>query len=194
MQFLLLCFMVALLFVLLFIFIPLAIAGYAWALWCCIIVGLGCGVYCIVTLICQKKLKQRLAREKKEVFDSFKSQGFKSTHQYKVSGQLFAIDENSRQWFVMRYADPKSTMLHRFDEIRSYERRENTQTQTLGTGMAATSWLGVASFTSQKVYTKLGVLVTLNNIKHPTEFISCMGNEDGVDEVLNIFDIITDND
>lgn len=191
MQFLLFCLMIALLFITLFIFIPYAIAGYTWALWCCVVVGIGCFCYVIGSYIYRKNLLQRLNREKKEVFDYFKAQGFKSTHQYKVSGQLFAIDENSRQWFVMRYADPKSTMLHKFEEIRNYERRENTQTQTLGTGIAATNWLGVASFTSQKVYTKLGVLVTLDNIKHPTEFISCMGNEDGVDEVLNIFDIIT---
>lgn len=164
-----------------------SIIGAVVAIW--MIIGLvGVLVY---SHILQSKNLARMEREKKEVFADFKARGFKSTHQYKVSGQLFAIDENSRQWFVMRYADPKSTRLHSFDEIRGYERRENAQTQTLGTGIAATSWLGVASFTSQKVYTKLGVMVMLNDVKHPTEYISCMGNEDGVDEVMNILDIIS---
>ena len=156
-----------------------------------IVILVGCVGAVIYSHILESKNQARMEREKKEVFADFKACGFKSTHQYKVSGQLFAIDENSRQWFVMRYTDPKSTRLHRFDEIRGYERRENTQTQTLGTGIAATDWLGVASFTSQKVYTKLGVMVMLNDVKHPTEYISCMGNEDGVDEVMNILDIIS---
>lgn len=156
-----------------------------------IVILVGCVGAVIYSHILESKNQARMEREKKEVFADFKARGFKSTHQYKVSGQLFAIDENSRQWFVMRYTDPKSTRLHSFDEIRGYERRENTQTQTLGTGIAATDWLGVASFTSQKVYTKLGVMVMLNDVKHPTEYISCMGNEDGVDEVMNILDIIS---
>lgn len=168
-----------------------ALAGEMWAIVSLIVLGLICVVGFSWIYISEKKTRARLDAEKKEVFANFKAQGFKSTHQYKVSGQLFAIDENSRQWFVMRYADPKSARLHRFEDIRGYERRENAQTHTVGTGVAATSWLGVASFASQKVYTKLGVLVSLNDIKHPTEFISCMGNEDGVDEVLNILDIIS---
>lgn len=170
--------------------IPYAFAGYAWAWWVVGVIGVSCIGFLVWSHITTRRNQARMEREKKEVFADFKARGFKSTHQYKVSGQLFAIDENSRQWFVMRYADPKSTRLHSFDEIRGYERRENTQTQTLGTGIAATSWLGVASFTSQKVYTKLGVMVMLNDVKHPTEYISCMGNEDGVDEVMNILDII----
>lgn len=168
-----------------------AIAGKIWAIVSLIVLGIICVAGFSWIYISESKKRARLDAEKKEVFANFKAQGFKSTHQYKVSGQLFAIDENSRQWFVMRYADPKSARLHRFEDIRGYERRENAQTHTVGTGVAATSWLGVASFASQKVYTKLGVLVSLNDIKHPTEFISCMGNEDGVDEVLNILDIIT---
>ena len=191
MQLLVLTVGIALLFVQLF-FVSLVIGGYTEAIW---------GVYSVPAVICvlavifyiyQHKVRVRLNREKQEIFAQFKALGFKSTQQYKVSGQLFAIDENSRRWFVMRYADPKSTRIHRFEDIRGYERRENAQTQTVGTGLAATSWMGLATFTSQKVYTKLGVVVFLNDIKHPTEFISCMGNEDGVDEVLNILDIICD--
>lgn len=173
------------------VFVLYALAGAMWASVSLVVLGLTFMAGFVGYYVSVSRKRARLDAEKKEVFANFKAQGFKSTHQYKVSGQLFAIDENSRQWFVMRYADPKSARLHRFEDIRGYERRENAQTQTVGTGVAATSWLGVASFASQKVYTKLGVLVSLNDIKHPTEFISCMGNEDGVDEVLNILDIIT---
>ena len=166
-----------------------AISGSVLGLLIFIVILLFGSVYVIADYIHYVRIQKRMEHEKQEVFAQFKTQGFKSTHQYKISGQLFAIDTNSRQWFVMRYADPKNTQLHRFKDIRSYERRENTQTASIGTGLAGNS-IGLASFVSQKLYTKLGVVVFLNDIKHPTEFISCMGNEDGVDEVLNILDII----
>lgn len=192
-MFILALLLIALLFSIAIVSFFYALSGSALGLCVFLVIIASVVIYFIADYTCRSKNKKRLLSEKQEKFSEFKAQGFKSTHQYKTGGNLFAIDQNSRRWFVMRYNSPKSSMLHRFEDIRGYERRENAQMQSIGTGAAATDSVGLASFVSQKVYTKLGVVVFLNDIKHPTEFISCMGNEDGVDEVLNILDIITKN-
>ena len=100
------------------VFVLYALAGAMWASVSLVVLGLTFMAGFVGYYVSVSRKRARLDAEKKEVFANFKAQGFKSTHQYKVSGQLFAIDENSRQWFVMRYADPKSARLHRFEDIR----------------------------------------------------------------------------
>lgn len=169
----------------------LSFYGYFYAIVITIVTPIAFGIVFGAQKIKEIKHIEKLAKEKEEKFAEFKAQGFSSTRQYKVSSQLFAVDQNSRQWFVMKYSDPKSAKLHTFDEIRGYERKENAQTQSVGLGSVFGYGIGLGTVASQKVYTKLGVMVSIADINNPTEFISCMGNEDGVDEVLSILDTIT---
>lgn len=179
-----------LVFVYVFCFV-LSFFGNFYAIAITIITPIVFGIIIGIQKLKEIKHLEKLAKEKEDKFAEFKAQGFSSTRQYKVSGQLFAIDQNSKKWFVMKYSDPKSARLHNFEDIRSYERKENSQNQSIGIGSIFGGGIGLGTVASQKIYTKLGVMVSITDINHPTEFISCMGNEDGVDEVLSILDTIT---
>lgn len=131
-----------------------------------------------------------LKKQKLEKFNQFKNAGFKSTQKMQISGQLFAIDENSRQWFIMDYANPSKCVLHSFSSIQSFKRQESSERHTSGRRSRIIKGFSVSSYRSRKVYTRLGVSVSLNDLSCPTEFISCLGEENRVDTILSMLEIM----
>lgn len=136
------------------------------------------------------KLNKLLKQQKHEKIEELKNIGFKSTKKYKLNGQLFAIDENKKQWIILDDSAPLDCTLHTFLEIQSYERQASTERISSGNRMRITKGYSVSSYTSRNIYTKLGILINLNSMSRPTEYINCLGTEETLNEILSLLHIM----
>lgn len=121
-----------------------------------------------------------------EVIEEIKKTGFKATQKKRIGPLLFAIDENLQYWLVMDDGNPRYTPIHTFSQIKGAKIIKESQTVSNRTG--ASSRIGGVRLSSgqrvtHKVYTKLGVLVELDDLKFPTQYIDCLSMP-GIEETI----------
>lgn len=137
--------------------------------------------------------KDRLLDEKVEIIQGIKATGFKATKKIKIGPILFAIDENMRCWLVLDDRNPKYTPMHRFSQIRSAKIVKESQTISNRSG-SSTRVMGVrlssGQRVTQKIYTKLGVLVELDDLKFPTQYIDCLSCPGQEETVLSLVELM----
>lgn len=137
-----------------------------------------------------KKLESALGiNVRANVIEEIKKTGFKATQKKRIGPLLFAIDENLQYWLVMDDRNPRYTPIHTFSQIKSAKIIQETQTVSNRTG--ASSRIGRVRLSSgqrvtHKVYTKLGVLVVLDDLKFPTQYIDCLPMPGVEDTILSM--------
>lgn len=130
--------------------------------------------------------KSSLLDDKEEIIQRIKTTGFRATKKIKIGPVMVAIDENMQCWLVLDDRNPKYTPMHSFAQIKKAKIVKESQTVSNRSG-ASSRIMGVrvssGQRVTQKVYTKLGVLVELDDLKFPTQYIDCLavpGQEEAV--------------
>lgn len=125
-----------------------------------------------------------------ETIEKIKSEtGFKATQKQRIGPLMFAIDENIQRWIVIDDRDPRSTIVHTFSQIKGAKIIKKGHTVSNATGASsriAGIRLSSGKSISHNVYTTLGVLVELDDLNHPTQYIDCLPMPGIEDTILSM--------
>ncbi len=139
--------------------------------------------------------KSSIVDAKEETIKAIRQTGFKATQKIRIGPVLLAIDENMHFWLVMDDRNPKYTPIHRFDQIKNAKIIKESQTVSNRSG-ASSRIMGVrvssGQRVTQKVYTKLGVLVELDDLQFPTQYIDCISSPGKEETILSLIETMKD--
>lgn len=145
-------------------------------------------VYFIIAITSTHK-REHFAQQcrdiRKQKIAEFEAAGFTPTRKFIGSSRIFAVDEKMGEWYLIDYFNgPDKARLHDISSITQAMAAKNGDQLPSGYKALLPNGELLSKKDNDLYYSKMGVLLQLNEPDCPTVFINCFKTENDVELIL----------
>lgn len=140
----------------------------------------------VVTTHRQERFARTCLKERKAKIAEFEALGFRPSRKFIGSSRMFAVDEAMGKWYLIDYFNhPGQAKLRNISSIVEVSREWNCQWVPYGHKVLLPTGKMLSKEENEFYFSRVGVLLKLDEQDDPAIFINCFKTENDVDLIID---------